>query len=72
MGDAEAEARALAAALEFPYAPGDAGSVAELLALVQYFDVAPDALHRLYTTYDRLLRAEAGPPVELVRTHRRR
>ena len=61
MGDAQAEARALAAALQFPYAPGDAASVAELLALVQYFDVAAEALHRLYATYDRVLRAEIGP-----------
>lgn len=66
MGDAQAEARALAAALQFPYAPGDAASVAELLALVQYFDVAAEALHRLYATYDRVLRAEIGRPVELV------
>lgn len=65
LGDAEGEARALAAALAFPYAPGEAASVAELLALVQYFDVELKDLHRLYLTYDRLMSAEAGPTVAL-------
>src|SRR5947207_1541027 len=68
IGDAEREERALAAALSFPYARGDAPLVADALALVQYHDVERAALFDLYRTYDGLMRAElegAGDVVPL-------
>jgi predicted O-linked N-acetylglucosamine transferase (SPINDLY family) len=58
LGDAQYEARALAEALAFPYAPGDAALVSEVLALVQYHDIDPPALLALYDAYDRLARGE--------------
>src|SRR5205814_5974914 len=68
MGDTRRETRALAAALAYPYVPGDSAPLAEVLALVQYHDVQREALFELYRTYDRIVRAElraagnAGPP----------
>jgi tetratricopeptide (TPR) repeat protein len=58
LDDAEREARALTAAISFPYAPGDSALVAEVLSLVQYHDIDQDALFALYRTYDRIVRAE--------------
>jgi protein O-GlcNAc transferase len=58
LADAEREARAVAEALSYPFAPGESGALAEVLALAQYSDVAPDALLHLYRTYNRLVRAE--------------
>jgi protein O-GlcNAc transferase len=58
LDDAEREARALTAAMSFPYAPGDSALVAEVLSLVQYHDIEQDALFALYRTYDRIVRAE--------------
>jgi predicted O-linked N-acetylglucosamine transferase (SPINDLY family) len=59
-GDAAAEAAAIARALEWPYAEGDADLVAEVLALVQYVDLLPERLLALYRTYDRLQQAKRG------------
>lgn len=58
MGDAQREARALAAALSFPYAPGESTFLAEALALIQYHDIERSSLFNLYRTYDRIVRAE--------------
>jgi len=58
LGDAGREARALNAAISFPYASGDSALIAEVLSLVQYHDVDRDALFALYRTYDRVVRAE--------------
>ena len=58
MGDARREARALATALSFPYAPGESNFLAEALALVQYHDIERQPLFDLYRTYDRIVRAE--------------
>ena len=69
LGDATREARALAAALEQPFGPGEAPLVGELLALLQYFDVAPAALLALYDRYDALMRLEITalnePPLDV-------
>ncbi len=58
MGDAAREERALAAALAHEFVPGDSALVGELLALLQYSDVAPAQLMAMYETCDRLTRAE--------------
>src|SRR5436190_12629058 len=58
LADSEREKRALAAALSFPYAPGDSALLAEALALVQYHDIPPESLFDLYRTHDRVVRAE--------------
>ncbi|HEY2816692.1 MAG TPA: tetratricopeptide repeat protein [Casimicrobiaceae bacterium] len=71
LDDAEREARALAAAISFPYASGDSALVAEVLSLVQYHDIDQDALLALYRTYDRIVRAElaaAGDSAPLAAT----
>ena len=65
LGDPRAEAPALEAALAYPYTPDDASTVAELLALVQYFDIAPADLLALYATYDRLQKANTGSTPQL-------
>jgi len=75
LGDAERDARALASAVSFPYATGDAALLAEALALVQYHDIDRDALFALYRTYDRIVRAEltaAGDSAPLAATVPRR
>lgn len=56
-GDAARENLALERALDWPYAEGDAPLVAELLALLQYVDVAQERLYATYRTYDRLQQA---------------
>jgi protein O-GlcNAc transferase len=62
-GDAESEKAALERALRWPYAAADAELVAEVLALVQYADVAPVEILALYRAYDRLQQARrAGLP----------
>jgi predicted O-linked N-acetylglucosamine transferase (SPINDLY family) len=58
MGDAAREARALDAALAQPYVAGESAALAEVLALAQYCDVAPERLLALYRAYDALVRAE--------------
>jgi predicted O-linked N-acetylglucosamine transferase (SPINDLY family) len=69
LGDAAFEARALADVLSHAFAPGESALVAEVLAQVQYFDVAPDALLALYDRYDALVRAELAareePPIAM-------
>lgn len=64
LGDVAGEARALAAALAHPFAPGESALVSEVLALVQYFDVEPRAILALYDTYDALVRAEIAALAE--------
>jgi predicted O-linked N-acetylglucosamine transferase (SPINDLY family) len=56
-GDAAREAACLERALAWPYAEGDEGPVAELLALLQYVDVPHERLFAVYRTYDRLQQA---------------
>jgi predicted O-linked N-acetylglucosamine transferase (SPINDLY family) len=56
-GDADREAQALERALDWPYAEGEEGLVAELLALLQYADVPQERLFSIYRTYDRLQQA---------------
>ncbi|MBI3150424.1 MAG: hypothetical protein HYZ17_18110 [Betaproteobacteria bacterium] len=56
LGDPEREARAVAAALAWPYEPRDAAIVAEALMVLHYFDVSREALFGLYQTYNRLMR----------------
>jgi predicted O-linked N-acetylglucosamine transferase (SPINDLY family) len=56
-GDAAREAASLERALEWPYAEGDEGQVADLLALLQYVDVRQERLYAVYRTYDRLQQA---------------
>ena len=58
LGDAEREARALAATLSYPFADGYAQFVAEALGLLQYHDVDREALFALYRKYDAIVRAE--------------
>jgi predicted O-linked N-acetylglucosamine transferase (SPINDLY family) len=67
--DAVREAVALERALEWPYAAGDEGLVAELLALLQYLDVPQERLFSLYRTYDRLQQARGRdvPPLARAR-----
>jgi len=56
--DPDMEARALAAACAHKFAVGESALLAEVLALVQYFDIEPGALRDLYRAYDALMRAE--------------
>lgn len=56
-GDAAQEATCVERALDWPYAEGDEGLVAELLALLQYVDVPHERLFAVYRTYDRLQQA---------------
>ena len=58
LGDAARDDAALAAVVDHPFASGESALVAEALALVQYFDVAPADMLNLYRTYDRLVREE--------------
>jgi protein O-GlcNAc transferase len=64
-GDAERERAALEQALAWPYADADAEIVGELLALLQYVDVAQEQLYSVYRTYDRLMQARGrdAPPL---------
>ena len=52
------EAAALAAACDHAYAAGESALLAEVLALVQYDDIAPGVLARLYAAYDALMQTE--------------
>lgn len=61
LGDLAREARAVEAALSWPYAPQDAAIVAEALMLLHYFDVDREALFGLYQTYNRLMRHTLPP-----------
>jgi len=74
--DPAREAQALADALAHPFVPGEAALLAEVLAQVQYADVALGTVAALYRAYDGLMRVElaAGredtplvPPVPRVR-----
>ena len=56
--DPAGEARALADACAYPFAVGESALLAEVLALVQYFDIEPAPLRDLYRAYDALVRAE--------------
>ena len=67
--DPDMEARALAAACAHRFALGESALLAEVLALVQYFDIDPETLRDLYRGYDALMRAEldaAGEELPLV------
>ena len=66
-GDAVREAAALERALDWPYAEGDEELVAELLALLQYVDVAQERLFSVYRTYDRLQQARQRGVAPLAR-----
>ena len=69
-GDADAEAAALERALDWPYAEGDEALVAELLALLQYADVAQERLFSVYRTYDWLQQARQRGTAPLARPRR--
>ncbi len=69
-GEAEREAAALERALDWPYAEGDEALVAELLALLQYVDVAQERLFSIYRTYDRLQQARLRGAAPLARPRR--
>ncbi|HYR01377.1 MAG TPA: tetratricopeptide repeat protein [Casimicrobiaceae bacterium] len=69
-GDAVAEAAALERALDWPYAEGDEALVAELLALLQYVDLAQERLFSVYRTYDRLQQAGLRGAASLARPRR--
>ncbi len=64
-GDAAREEISLERALEWPFAAGDEGEVALLLALLQYVDVRQERLYAVYRTYDRLqqTRCRNVPPL---------
>src|SRR5512143_22204 len=69
-GDAVAEAAALERALDWPYAEGDEALVAELLALLQYVDLAQERLFSVYRTYDRLQQVRLRGAASLARPRR--
>lgn len=71
-GDAVAEAAALERALDWPYAEGEETLVAELLALLQYVDLAQERLFSVYRTYDRLQQARLRGAAPLARPRRDR
>jgi protein O-GlcNAc transferase len=71
MGDAAREARYLALALGAAYGPEHLAHVATLLAQVQYMDIAPADLQRLYATYDRLQHTAPNAPEALSAPRRR-
>lgn len=66
-GDAAREAAALERALDWPYAEGQEDLVAEMLALLQYVDVAQERLFSVYRTYDRLQQARQRGTAPLAR-----
>jgi predicted O-linked N-acetylglucosamine transferase (SPINDLY family) len=69
-GDAERERAALEQALAWPYVEADAEIVGELLALLQYVDVAQEQLYGVYRTYDRLMQARGRDASPLARPRR--
>ena len=58
LGDPQRDKRALAVAISHSFAPGESAALGEVLALVQYADVAPEQLLALYRRYDAIVRAE--------------
>jgi predicted O-linked N-acetylglucosamine transferase (SPINDLY family) len=66
-GDADALAKYLSLALEWPYVPADAPVVAGLMARLQYVDVPRATLLAVYRAYDRLQQANRDglPPFAL-------
>jgi predicted O-linked N-acetylglucosamine transferase (SPINDLY family) len=62
-GDPADETRYLESAIEWPYRPDQVELAAVTLSRLQYHDVRPAAIARMYRTYDRLQQARRGPPL---------
>jgi protein O-GlcNAc transferase len=75
LGDPAREVQAVEGVLNYRFAPGDSALLAEVLALVQYFDVPLAALLALYRSYDALVQGElaaSGDATPLASTAPRR
>lgn len=66
LADPAQEARALAAACAHRFVAGESALLAEVLALVQYYDIEPATLLGLYRAYDALVRSELAAARETV------
>jgi predicted O-linked N-acetylglucosamine transferase (SPINDLY family) len=62
-GDAGDETRYLEAAIDWPYRPDQVELAAVTVARLQYHDVAPATIARMYRTYDRLQQARTTRPL---------
>jgi predicted O-linked N-acetylglucosamine transferase (SPINDLY family) len=62
-GDPVDETRYLEAAIDWPYRPDQVELAAVTLSRLQYHDVAPATILRMYRTYDRLQQARSASPL---------